>query len=363
MAIETALWKVGQQPSRLSESALASESLLESMICASPELLSDEWMIVGQQEHTGYSGRIDLLAIAPDTSLVLIELKKDRTPREVVAQAIDYAGWVEKLTAADVEAMYRRYSGGGSLTEDFKQKFGIELTEDSFNESHQIVVVASSLDASTERIIDYLRSREIAINVLFFQVFTSGEEQLLSRLWLADPAKSQAIVSGKQTDTTESWNGEYYGSFGEDSERSWEDAREYGFFSAGGGVWYTRTLGLLKPGDRIWVKIPGKGFVGVGRVLEPALPAKDFLVPTANGMKSLINASSRAAYLAGWADNEKREVVVPVKWLQTVPSSSAFNEIGLFGNQNSVCQPIATKWRTTVERLKSVFQDFDKDGK
>jgi len=39
-------------------------------------------------------GRIDLLAIAPDGALVIIEIKRGRTPREVVAQALDYAGCV-----------------------------------------------------------------------------------------------------------------------------------------------------------------------------------------------------------------------------------------------------------------------------
>ncbi|MEN9314876.1 MAG: hypothetical protein RIS35_1269, partial [Pseudomonadota bacterium] len=46
---------------------------------------------------------------------------------------------------------------------------------------------------------------------------------------------------------------------------------------------------------------------------------------------------------------------VRVKWLQTVPESQAFNEVGLFGNQNSVCQPTTPKWRHTVERLKAAF--------
>jgi hypothetical protein len=61
-------------------------------------------MIIGQQEETGFSGRIDLLAIAPDSSLILIELKRGWSPREVVAQAIDYATWVEAL---DAEAVTR----------------------------------------------------------------------------------------------------------------------------------------------------------------------------------------------------------------------------------------------------------------
>jgi len=46
---------------------------------------------------------------------------------------------------------------------------------------------------------------------------------------------------------------------------------------------------------------------------------------------------------------------VPVRWLKTVPVEQAFNEIGLFGNQNTVCKPRTPKWRTTVERLRQVF--------
>ena len=64
-----------------------------------PQILSGEWMLIGRQEQTGHGGRIDMLAITPDASLVLIELKRNRTPREIVAQALDYASWVEQLTA------------------------------------------------------------------------------------------------------------------------------------------------------------------------------------------------------------------------------------------------------------------------
>ena len=99
MPIKHAIWKVGDQPVSLTLSALPSEQLLEDMIVRAPEILSGQWMLIGRQEQTGQGGRIDLLAIAPDASLVLIELKRDRTPREIVAQALDYASWVEALTA------------------------------------------------------------------------------------------------------------------------------------------------------------------------------------------------------------------------------------------------------------------------
>src|SRR4051812_9056098 len=129
MPIRTAIWKVAAQPEMLAESSLAKEQLLEGMIVAAPHLLFDEWMLIGRQEDTGFGGRIDLLAIAPDGSLVLIELKRDRTPREVVAQALDYAGWVEKLRAEDIAAIYGRFAPNRSLAQDFRQRFGQDLDE------------------------------------------------------------------------------------------------------------------------------------------------------------------------------------------------------------------------------------------
>ena len=85
MAIQHALWKIGQTPTALAQCMLANEQQLEEMIVAAPEIVSAQWMLIGRQEQTGMGGRIDLLAIAPDASLVLIELKRNRTPREIVA--------------------------------------------------------------------------------------------------------------------------------------------------------------------------------------------------------------------------------------------------------------------------------------
>ena len=85
MPIKHAIWTVGTTPAPLALGRLASEQQLEEMIVADPAILSPEWMLIGRQEITPFAGRLDLLAIAPDASLVLIELKRDKTPREIVA--------------------------------------------------------------------------------------------------------------------------------------------------------------------------------------------------------------------------------------------------------------------------------------
>jgi hypothetical protein len=361
MPIRTALWKVATNPQPLPESNLASEKLLEDMIVAAPRLLSDEWMLIGRQEDTGFGGRIDLLAIAPDGSLVLVELKRDKTPRDVVAQSLDYASWVEKLRSEDIAAIYARFAPGKSFTEDFQQRFGLLLDEDSLNQSHQIIIVSASLDASTERIVTYLSERDIPINVLCFQVFANSNEQLISRTWLFDPVHTQISAAAKPEGPNEPWNGEFYHSYGHGSERTWDDAVKYGFICGGGGAWYSRTLELLAPGDRVWAKVPGTGFVGVGRVTGHAQPINDFVVTTPEGDVPFVQLAKQGHYHLQYADDPERcEYFVPVYWLQTVPIAQAVQEIGMFGNQNTICKPTTPKWRSTVERLKERFIDFDK---
>jgi RecB family endonuclease NucS len=55
-------------------------------------------LLIGRQIQTDYGKFIDMLALDQEGNLVIIELKKNRTPREVVAQTLDYASWVQNLS-------------------------------------------------------------------------------------------------------------------------------------------------------------------------------------------------------------------------------------------------------------------------
>ena len=65
MPIKHAIWTVGDQRTPLPITRLATEQLLEDMIENDPRILSEQWMLIGRQEHTPTGGRIDLLAIGP----------------------------------------------------------------------------------------------------------------------------------------------------------------------------------------------------------------------------------------------------------------------------------------------------------
>jgi hypothetical protein len=91
--------------------------------------------------------------------------------------------------------------------------------------------------------------------------------------------------------------------------------------------------------------------------------AKDFKVSTPEGKRQIYDVTESADGFneKHTNDPELSEYFVRVKWLDTVPASNAVNEVGLFGNQNTVCEPTTPKWRHTVERLKTYFTKWDRN--
>jgi hypothetical protein len=62
-------------------------------------LLDQVLLVIGRQVQTDFGGLIDILCLDQSGDLVLIELKRGRTPRAVTAQLLDYASWVADLSA------------------------------------------------------------------------------------------------------------------------------------------------------------------------------------------------------------------------------------------------------------------------
>lgn len=364
MPIEVGLWRLGEKLESISFSPIDSEKRLEDVLFNNIEIIGENLLLIGRQVLTGFGKFIDLLAIDADGQLVVLELKRNQTPREIVAQLLDYGSWVRSLQREDVEKHYAQYlskyrpsKDGATLEQAYCDYFRADALPDEINESHKLVLVASELDESSERIINYLSDEYgVAINAVFFRFFRDGDREYLSRAWLIDPTQIEAKVQEMREKLP--WNGEYYASFGGDDTRDWEEARKFGFISAGGKPWYWRTLNILEPGGRVWVNIPGgTGYVGVGTVLEESVPIDDFLVSNGHGgLVPISKVAPKAAQHTSMAqDPDRAERFVRVEWIKTVPIEAGVREKGLFGNQNSAAKPRSEAWVHTVARLKERF--------
>jgi hypothetical protein len=173
----------------VSSSKLNLEERLETWIEKDVSLISDGILIVGRQVETSYGGVIDLLGMDRNGDLVILELKRDKTPREITAQILDYASWVKDLSNESVSNIANKYLEPSSLETAFQKKFGIDLPE-VINESHSMLIIASQIDPASERIIKYLsETYGVNINAATFQHFEDDTNlEFIGRVFLIQPS-------------------------------------------------------------------------------------------------------------------------------------------------------------------------------
>lgn len=198
MPIETKVWKHEDgKLKELAQSAPDTENQLEDWIAADATIISPDLLLIGRQVQTKYGGVVDFLGIDSEGNPVVIELKRDKTPRDVVAQALDYASWIRQMSREEVEEIATNYLGQ-SLESAFSSMFSSPLP-DFINESHRIIIVAAKLDAASERIVRYLSEEyQVGINVVFFSCFRDNEGNLfIGRSWLMEPEEVEDRASDR----------------------------------------------------------------------------------------------------------------------------------------------------------------------
>src|SRR5947209_9544651 len=141
MSIQMQLWSIeGERPVRLHSAKLDLENRLEAWICQDLSLVGEDLLLLGHPGATDFGHRIDILALDRESNLVLLELKRGRTPRDVVAQVLDYASWAHALTEQDIERLATE-GRQRPLEELFRERFRSELPE--LNEDERLVIVAT----------------------------------------------------------------------------------------------------------------------------------------------------------------------------------------------------------------------------
>lgn len=365
MPLEFGLWRVDEEPVRVARRPMPLESRLEELIEADPEILGRPLLLIGRQVQTDHGKVVDLLGMDAEGNLHVLELKRDRTPREVVAQVLDYGSWVQELTNEQVREIYAAYARGRDLAQELDEAFALRFggsIPEALNSTHALTVLASEMDAATERIVTYLASGYgVPVNVLFFRYFEDEGRSYLARTWLLDDVEDAAPSPGKKgRGKQEPWNGtDWFVSFGDESgHRSWEDALRYGFVSAGGGDWFSRTLRSLPVGARVFTHIPKTGYVGVGTVSGEPQPFENAALTVDGESHRMTDLSLKGSYRAhdGTAVEEdgedRREWIVPVDWERAVPRARALWRTGFFANQNSACKLRA---RFTIDEVSRHF--------
>lgn len=201
MKQELRLWNLNEeelveiQPSRIDY-----ETKLEDWVEADPGIVKRDMLIIGRQVKTDFGRFIDLLGIDANGDLIILELKKEKTPSDVTSQILDYASWVKDLSSDQIEAIADKYfKSTKSLADAFQEFFGSAIPE-IINENHSLLVVASHLDNQSERVIQYLsETYGISINAATFSAFNDDSRgTMLARIFLIEPEEEERSATMKR---------------------------------------------------------------------------------------------------------------------------------------------------------------------
>jgi hypothetical protein len=166
--------------------SLTQEANLESWLENSPWAITQEpLLIIGRQPSAHAESDLlfpDLLALDKDGNLVIIELKKGRTPREVVAQLLEYAAWAKERSSDDVVDLAMKYLGSPSI-DAFRTLFLETFEQDEFptlSLNLRLFIAAEQIAPSVARSCRLLRTcYGVDISCIEFRVYRTKTGNIL----------------------------------------------------------------------------------------------------------------------------------------------------------------------------------------
>lgn len=174
---------------RLNATSMADEGLLESQM---EQWLADnptavlpeaEGRVLVISQETPFKNVTDILAIDSQGNLLIIEVKRGQSPRDVIAQALEYASDVadwdyERLNKTAIQYFARRNLGFKSLLEAFSAEFDVaqeDLSESQFNQQQRDFVVGESIDEKLQRTARWLLRHGVSISCVSYTLFSDDQ--------------------------------------------------------------------------------------------------------------------------------------------------------------------------------------------
>ena len=176
------------------ETDLELETHLETWLENSPQVLAQEsFLWIGRQPSAAdEEGTIfpDLLGVDTEGNLVIVELKRGQSPREVIAQLLEYAAWADGLLESQIREIAGIYFENRdelqekTFNEVFREAFEIPETDElpPLNRRLRLFIAAEEISSRIARVCRFLRiSQGMDISCIAVSTFeTEAGERLVS---------------------------------------------------------------------------------------------------------------------------------------------------------------------------------------
>ncbi len=198
-----------------SKTNLDLEKYLESWLEQSPWAIAQEPILLIGRQASAYLDDTtvfpDLLGIDKDGNIVIVEMKRGKTPREVIAQLLEYAAWASELSDESIQELASDYFSTHTdlkykqFSEAFLETFEVEEVP-PLNQRIRLFIAAEDISPAISRVCRFLRmSHGVDVNCIEFSIYQTGSGEIL--------VSSQAIVGQEEVTppkkvVTQRWSGE-----------------------------------------------------------------------------------------------------------------------------------------------------------
>ncbi len=152
---------------------------LEDLLEKNPDYFFSESkiLLIGRQVVTNLNTSIDLLGVDNHGNTIVIELKRNKTPRESLAQLLEYASYIDNLDYEQLNEIYQQYSGDEANLEDYHSEYfndNENVQNISWNKSMKLLIIAQEITPDVRQTTLYLRKKGIEVYCAEFKYFTDS---------------------------------------------------------------------------------------------------------------------------------------------------------------------------------------------
>lgn len=169
------------KPIRFKDLELKEKFDIEVWVRKNPEILGENLLIISEQTLLPSGRQPDLLALDKNGNLVIIELKKDDSGKDIYWQAITYAANFSEFSYHDIINMYEKYLESlGIADPNPKDKIEEFIEEDieKINQKQRLILVSREFHPDVLRAVLWLRDFEIDIKCIRLMPHIDADNQL-----------------------------------------------------------------------------------------------------------------------------------------------------------------------------------------
>jgi hypothetical protein len=184
---------IAAKPIGLADAGLKEREHLQEWVIANPQLLGPGVKIVAFEfgnwiGHTGEKekDRLDVLALADEGHLIVVELKRDKAPDTVAMQALKYAALVSRFTRDDLDKVHAKFLSKQTGQPVTAEQAATELdawtqvTEESLR-GPRVILMASEFPKIVTATVVYLHQQlGLDVRLVSFQAYETADNVLIT---------------------------------------------------------------------------------------------------------------------------------------------------------------------------------------